>query len=118
MSGKLGIVVIRFKILDLVLSSLSDKSLDLVFKFADLFLRSSTSIFFLPDLKISAISFEIVLDSNRDWSRSCCVFFRLLLSLIISSITLRFLKPLFSRPFIVSALSLEIDEMLIEYQYY
>ena len=64
LSGKLGIVVIRLKILDFVLSSWSDKSFDLLFNSADLLLRFSTLLLWLPDLKISAISLEIVLDSN------------------------------------------------------
>ena len=64
-SGRLGIVVIRLKISDFVLSSLSDKSLDLIFKSADLFLRFSTISNLFPDLKISAISLEILFDSNK-----------------------------------------------------
>ena len=59
-------VVIRLKISDFILSSLSDKSFDLAFKSVDLLLRFSTSSLLFPDLNISAIYFEIVFDSNKN----------------------------------------------------
>ena len=64
-SGILGIVVRCVRISFLTESNFSEISLDFDFSVDDFILSSSTFLSDLLDLKISAISFDIVFDSKR-----------------------------------------------------